>query len=146
MDVVTPVREVTKHDLNELLKSILSVAPSTNKVAETYLKESDFVNQEEFSVYMSYFPSPFPEKSLAEVFPEVAAQWDYEKNHPLTPYNFTHGSKHRVWWICENGHSHQSTINAKTWRRNGRFKGCNYCRNGKELPPNNAQMKLFDND
>lgn len=145
LDVITPVRVVSKNDVDELLKAISSVSPSTKEAVMSYLKEPDFINQEEFSVYMSYFPSPFPEKSLAEVYPEVAAQWDYEKNHPLTPYNFTHGSKHRVWWICENGHSHQTTINHKTWRRKSRNKACKFCRQSR-VPPNKAQMKLFDQD
>jgi len=113
-DIVSTKRGMTKNDLDKLLKSILHVAPSTDKIVTSYLKEKEFVNQKQFLVYMSYFPSPFPEKSLAQTYPEVSKQWDYEKNHPLTPYNFTHGSKHKVFWICKNRHSHETTINHKT--------------------------------
>ena len=128
LDIITAYRSMTKEDMNGLMKSIQTAAPSTAEIVSHYLKEDDFVNNEEFAIYMSYFPSPFPEKSLAETFPEVAAQWDFEKNYPLTPYNFTHGSKHKVYWICEYGHSTYTTINAKTWRANGRFKGCIECK------------------
>ena len=128
LDIVTAYRSMTKEDMNGLMKSIQTAAPTTAEIVSHYLKEDDFVNNEEFAIYMSYFPSPFPEKSLAETFPEVAAQWDFERNYPLTPYNFTHGSKHKVYWICEYGHSTYTTINAKTQRANGRFKGCIECK------------------
>lgn len=145
LDVIAPVRELVKSNIDELFKSILIIAPSIKNIVSSYLEEPDFINQDEFLVYMSYFPSPFPENSLAEVYPEVAAQWDYEKNYPLTPYNFTHGSKHRVWWLCPNGHSHQLTINHKTWHRNSKYSSCEFCKKTKKVP-NKAQLGLFDQD
>lgn len=37
--------------------------------------------------------------------PEVATEWDYEKNHPLKPSELTKRSRKSVWWICKLGHS-----------------------------------------
>ena len=37
---------------------------------------------------------------LATVNPELAEQWDYEKNYPLTPYDITASSNKKVWWKC----------------------------------------------
>ncbi len=37
---------------------------------------------------------------LATKFPEIAAQWDYEKNGSLTPDSVTSGSNRKVWWQC----------------------------------------------
>jgi len=142
-DVISPKRELAKNDLNELCKSIYKLRPASQVIFEKYIQEIEFVNQDDFAVYMSYFPSPFPEKSLSKIYPEVASQWDYEKNYPLTPDNFTHGSKHKVWWICENGHSHQTSINSKTWHRNGKYKGCKYCSEMRLAPSDKIQTDLF---
>ncbi|WP_371194561.1 zinc-ribbon domain-containing protein [Glaciecola sp. SC05] len=144
LDVITPAREISKQDVDALITSIVALVPSTANMVSDYLKETEFVNDDEFLVYMSYFPDPFPEKSLAVVYPEVASQWDHRKNHPLTPYNFTHGSHHRIWWKCAHGHSFQRTINHMTGSRDNKYKGCIACRNAKKLPPNDAQLDIFD--
>lgn len=36
---------------------------------------------------------------LAFRYPELAEQWDYEKNAPLTPTMVSPGSQRRVWWL-----------------------------------------------
>jgi len=53
--------------------------------------------------------------------PKLAEEWDYEKNR-LTPSQVTFGSKKRVWWICDTGHSWEATIGS---RSNG--SGCPVC-------------------
>jgi hypothetical protein len=40
------------------------------------------------------------ERSLATELPELAAEWDTIKNHPLTPADVTIGSGRKVWWLC----------------------------------------------
>jgi len=42
--------------------------------------------------------------------PDLALEWDYEKNGILRPENFTGGSSKKVWWLCEYGHSWQTAI------------------------------------
>ena len=73
-------------------------------------------------------PSPFPEKSLLSTHPSIATQWDYNKNYPLRPENFSFGSGKKMWWICPNGHSYEATLNHRT---NGN--GCPYCSGKKTL-------------
>ena len=54
------------------------------------------------------------DNSLAKLRPDIAEQWDYEKNKPLTPNMFSPGSNEKVWWICTNcGKSYYATINHK---------------------------------
>ena len=60
--------------------------------------------------------------SVAELFPEIAKQWNYEKNGSLEPHNFTPGSGRKVWWRCENGHEWEATIGSRT-----QGIGCPYC-------------------
>lgn len=57
-------------------------------------------------------------------------EWDYEKNYPLTPNDFTEGSNKSVWWKCKNNHSWEARIGNRTFL--GR--NCPYCTNQKVLP------------
>lgn len=38
---------------------------------------------------------------------ELLEQWDATRNLPLTPAKLSHGSKQKVWWRCQKGHSWQ---------------------------------------
>lgn len=55
--------------------------------------------------------------SLKDNRPELAEEWDYNKNFPLLPEDVTCHSKLKVWWKCEYGHSWLSCIG-------NRFEGC----------------------
>ncbi len=68
------------------------------------------------------------ENDLATLFPELADQWDPERNGPLTPRQVTPTSNRKVWWLCPRGHSFQAVIAART---NG--SDCPYCANRKVL-------------
>lgn len=127
LDVISRQRVISKEDMDDVLSSIGKVAPEITSIASSYLSQREFTNEDEYQIYLSYFPSPFPENSLAETRPEIAAQWDAEKNGALTPYNFTHGSKYRANWLCQNGHSHRLTINTKVTLFKSGTKGCKYC-------------------
>ena len=37
---------------------------------------------------------------LETKFPDIAKEWDYEKNAPLTPKQILAGSNKKVWWLC----------------------------------------------
>lgn len=65
---------------------------------------------------------------LASQRPELAAQWDGEKNRALTPQQVTITSNRKVWWRCEKGHSYPAVIASRT---NG--SGCPYCTGKKVL-------------
>ena len=51
---------------------------------------------------------------LFTCMPEIAAQWHPTLNGTLTPYDVTHGSKKKVWWICEQGHVWCASIASRT--------------------------------
>ena len=61
--------------------------------------------------------------SLAVLCPEIAAEWDYEKNGETTPKEVRKGSKKIVWWLCQKGHSYDAKIVARTTQE----WGCPYC-------------------
>ena len=62
--------------------------------------------------------------SLADAYPEIAAQWHPTLNGDLTPKDVTPGSGKLIWWICPkvNEHVWQSRVNGRVKGR-----GCRYC-------------------
>ena len=56
---------------------------------------------------------------LATMRPDVAAEWNYEKNEDLTPRFIKYTSREeKVWWKCAEGHEWQTTVYART-KKNG---------------------------
>lgn len=51
---------------------------------------------------------------LATKFPEIAEEWNYEKNYPLLPSQVSPGSVKKVWWKCLKGHEYQTIIHLRT--------------------------------
>lgn len=67
--------------------------------------------------------------SLSSQYPDIAAEWNYEKNALLTPQMISYGSGKKVWWKCSCGHEWQSTVSNRVLGN-----GCPYCSNQKILP------------
>jgi hypothetical protein len=77
-------------------------------------------------------------------YPELAKEWYYEKNGNLKPWEASHGSNQKVWWLCpkmcEIGgciHSYYSTINSRSGGSE-----CGYC-NGKSFCYHESLSYLF---
>ena len=70
------------------------------------------------------------ETDLATKYPDIARQWDYEKNGGIDPQNVTAGSTKKAWWRCEKGHSWQVTVNNRT--KSG--SDCPYCVGKRAIP------------
>lgn len=48
---------------------------------------------------------------LPTTHPDVAAQWDYEKNGDLRPEQFSSGADVKIWWTCKKcGHSWNALV------------------------------------
>ena len=65
-------------------------------------------------------------------------EWDESRNFPLTPDTVSYGSKKKVWWTCENGHSWQTTVHVRS-----EGSGCPYCTGRKVLPGFNDLETLY---
>lgn len=70
------------------------------------------------------------ETDLLTLYPNVAAQWDSEKNGTLTPDMVLPSAHDKVWWRCELGHSWQAAVFSRTGHRSS---GCPYCTGRKVL-------------
>src|SRR5699024_4309744 len=49
------------------------------------------------------------DKSLAALYPQLSAEWCYDKNAGLTPYDILPHSNRKIWWRCKQGHKWQAT-------------------------------------
>jgi len=59
---------------------------------------------------------------LKTLRPELAAEWDFNKNGTLMPEHITAQANIHVWWICSQNHSYRARVS-------GRFygNGCPFC-------------------
>ena len=65
---------------------------------------------------------------LATTNPEIAKEWDIEKNGDLKPTDITAGSSKKVFWKCEKGHEWESSPKERK-----RGQNCPYCSNKRVL-------------
>lgn len=47
---------------------------------------------------------------LATTHPNLAEEWNYEKNQGLSPEEVVYGTSRKVWWCCPQGHSYKASI------------------------------------
>ena len=66
--------------------------------------------------------------SLARLYPDLAEEWNEEKNGMLNPNMFSPMSHNKVWWKCKKGHEWQAVISSRSIGG-----GCPYCSNKKTL-------------
>lgn len=53
--------------------------------------------------------------SLEDIYPDIALEWNYEKNGKLKPNMFKPKSDAKVWWVCQIcGYEYESSINHRT--------------------------------
>lgn len=64
------------------------------------------------------------QNSLQTLYPEIAAQWDYERNGGIfTPSNIAAKSNKKFFWKCPLGHIYEATVTNRTQHNSG----CPYC-------------------
>lgn len=69
------------------------------------------------------------ENDLKSYLPDLAEQWDREKNGKQDPTQVSVFSNRRVWWKCNRGHEWQAKISDRATKRSD----CPYCTNRKVL-------------
>ena len=138
LDVIVKKDELTKKDLDNILNSIYNFCNNEQKILiKEYLNKSSFVNEESYNKYLSYFPSPIPEKSLTSLNLQFVKEWNYKKNYPLTPNSFSTKSQTKVWWKCSKGHEWIARVSDRTKGQN-----CPFC-SGRRVSKENNLKFLF---
>lgn len=79
-----------------------------------------------------------PHNSLFNLYPEIASEWDYERNGNNRPERFRHASGAKVWWKCQKGNCDCHVCPARiSDRTKPNSTGCPYCKSNKPCPHNN---------
>jgi hypothetical protein len=83
-----------------------------------------------------------PERNLAVLYPEIAAEWHPTLNGDALPTEVLPGSSRRGWWRCRHGHVWAARVLDRTKRRTG----CPQCaeRGPKGVPLAEAAPELLD--
>lgn len=68
------------------------------------------------------------ENDLVTRNPELASEWDYDRNGDLRPENVMPGSKKKVWWRCTEGHSWRAAVYSR------KSNGCPVCSGRQAVP------------
>ena len=103
-----------KKDLSECIKNVIFMIDD-----KLFYKPDVDVERDELIIKSTY-TSAKTKNSLIEKYPEMAKEWDYEKNSPITPDNVDFGSGTKYWWKClKCGYSFQATPNSRTYKGTG---------------------------
>lgn len=73
---------------------------------------------------------------------EKINEYDYEKNFPNKPKEYTLGSRKKIWWKCEKNHSWQDTPTHRTSMNTN----CPYCSGRRPSPENNLSLHLISKE
>jgi len=117
-----PVRYPVRFaNLDESISELLNkLSKYTGRRSDSVLVDSEADRLEIYSSYLSMVKT----NSLEVTHPSVAQKWDYNKNKPLSPDQFSSGSQRKFWWVCVHGHSYEDSISHQTSGR-----GCAICSN-----------------
>ena len=89
---------------------------------EEYIEQLDIdIERDRNQIYALYIQSE-KENSIVARIPEVAKQWDYEKNGDIKPEYIPCTSHKKFYWRCEKGHSWKAEVNSRFMGH-----GCPYC-------------------
>lgn len=84
-----------------------------------YIKGPGLINEKLYRELVAMLPAPPPGQSLADKHPDIAAQWAYDLNAPLSPEHFRPQANKKVWWRCKNGHTWKTTPNIRVCQGTG---------------------------
>lgn len=131
----------TEASLDEVISKVLNYL-KVNSVNVNTLRDG--------SKILAQFAQKKYKNSLMFLYPDVAREWDYEKNGGLKPDEISKGSNYKVWWKDNLGHEWQAAVADRTRSRftdkNGRIhnpQGCPYCSGRRVLTGFNDLASLY---
>lgn len=63
---------------------------------------------------------------LQTLRPDLAKEWNYEKNGEVEITSVMPGSKNKIWWICYKAHEWQATVTSRNVSYESALKMCDY--------------------
>ena len=112
------IRESKKSGLDKTIKLLFE------SICETFCIECDInIDFERDSAAILELLNPIEkENNILFLNPNLASEWDYQKNGDILPNMVTVGSDKKVWWLCPLGHSYFSSVSSRV-----RGRGCPIC-------------------
>ena len=110
----------TEHEfqvMSMLVGSLLKHAQLTELQCtklRAYLRGQVLINEKLYRELVANLPAPPPGQSLAHRHPDIANEWAYDLNAPLSPEHFWPAANRTVWWGCPNGHTWKTSMNNRT--------------------------------
>ncbi len=144
-DLVVPNELLTKEVVDEIFESILTDKIS-NIVLQNYLKVRHFENENLYLNELKYLILPKDEESIINTHSYLEKEWDFKKNYPLTPNQFSPGSEQKIWWKCEYGHSWLCAIDKRTGSKRDAPQSCRICNNSIAHSDYNLQTEIYGID
>jgi hypothetical protein len=80
------------------------------------------------------------DNSLQILYPDLAREWHPTKNSTITPNDVRPGSDSKIWWLCDRGHSWQTSIYNRTHET--KATRCPFC-SGRYATKENNLASLF---
>lgn len=108
--------------ISRLVQQILKFAQLTENerlMLHQYISGISLINEKQYRKIVSHLPAPPSGRSLADKMPDIAKEWAYDLNAPLTPEHFGPSANKSAWWRCIQGHVWKSVIQQRTFRRSG---------------------------
>lgn len=125
-DIFFRFSEEEKLVISRLIESILKHAeiPDQKRIKLIdYTKGKELINEKLYRKLVATLPAPPLGQSLADKQPDIAKQWAYDLNAPLSPEHFRPAANKSVWWRCSKGHIWKTSIN----NRGRQLTGCPGC-------------------
>ena len=103
-----------------------------------YVRDARLLNESLYRKLVASLPAPPPGFSLADKHPEIAQEWAYDLNAPLSPEHFRPQANKKVWWRCASGHEWRTTPNIRVFQGTG----CPSCPRKPQLAPAEKNLAI----
>lgn len=123
----------------EQIKAPLEKAPTTNAAAPASVPEPKKPVEKKTPAVKTTGPAVQEKTTIGKVIPgvndlasynpEIAAEWNYEKNAPYTPSDISAKSQKKMWWRCKVcSHEWEAYVHNRALRNTS----CPHCRTAKQ--------------
>lgn len=106
-DIASDKFGITKNTTNKIFETLYIKKFLSKKIFRDYVTKKKFINNSLYKKIVSELPAPPFKESIAFKYPELAKEFDIEKNKPFKASYFRPGSHSRVYWICSNDSNHK---------------------------------------
>lgn len=119
--------KIWNYEKNDILPSEISAGSNRTvwwrcKIGHEWKASAHNVSKGEGCPYCAGKRVVSGENDLCTVRPEIAIDWNYEKNKEMTPETVLSGSTKEVWWKC-----HECGYEWKSKIRDRKYSGCRSC-------------------